>query len=293
MTNRVYVLTVPGERIPPARETTPTDRLGLRDLPARAVQRGPEIRRFVDEETARVTGRFPTPGHRYLRREPDGEFVLVISIPRSESDACIQMEAAGCRFLHEEPSIPFSADGLLTIPQTFQALALGNTVDADLVRRNAGIRGRLASALDRTAEAVPKESLEPVRWMSVDQDPENGTILVTWTPNPPGQPQGWSGGRDHPPLTVGRMMELLAHLPPEMPVEAEGCDCVNYVKGVGLYRLEPDDKDGPRCILVAEPDFYGVLGPSVEERNRRAYLAEQQRRRQTAQSEGEDIKTGV
>ena len=52
----------------------------------------------------------------------------------------------------------------------------------------------------------------------------------------------------------------------EMPVQAEGCDCVNEIKGVGVYRLAPDDEEGPQCILVADNDYYGVLGPSLEER---------------------------
>ena len=54
-----------------------------------------------------------------------------------------------------------------------------------------------------------------------------------------------------------------------MPVQAEGCDCVNEVKGVGVYRLAPDDEGGPQCILVADIDHYGVLGPTLEERSAR------------------------
>ena len=237
MTNRVYGLTVPEERLPPDTEARPTGRPVPSDLPVQAVQRGPGVRQFVEEETSRVTGQSRTPGRRYLRREPGGELVLMLSIPESEEEACDRLEAAGARLLHEEPSMPFSSDGRLTIPHTFQELALGNAVDADFVRRNAGVRRRLARALDRTAEAMPKDALEVSRWMSVDQDPENGSILVTWSANPPGQPRGPGGGRDHPSLTVGQLLELLAQLPPDIPVRAEGCDCVNDVKGVGLYRL--------------------------------------------------------
>ena len=51
-----------------------------------------------------------------------------------------------------------------------------------------------------------------------------------------------------------------------MPVQAEGCDCVNGVKGVGIYRLAPDNKEGPQCILVADNDYYGILGPTPDER---------------------------
>ena len=286
MINRVYGLTVPEERPPPDSETKPTGRPVPSDLPVQAVQRGPGIRRFVEEETSRVTVQSRTPGRRYLRREPGGEPVLMLSVPLSEEETYGRLEAAGDRFLHEEPSIPFSSDEILTIPHTFQELALGNTVDADFVRRNAGVRRHLARVLNCTAGAMPGDVLEDARWMSVDQYPENGSILVTWSANPPGQPRGPGGGREHPPLTVGRLLELLAQLPPDIPVQAEGCDCVNDAKGVGLYRLGPDDRDGPRRILVAGPDFYGVLGPSLDERQRRAYLEEQQRRREAEQGEG-------
>ena len=49
-------------------------------------------------------------------------------------------------------------------------------------------------------------------------------------------------------------------------MQAEGCVCVNKVKGVGIYRLEPDNEEGPQCILVADNDYYGVLGPPLNER---------------------------
>ena len=139
----------------------------------------------------------------------------MLSIPVSEEETCGRLEAAGAMFLHEEPSMPFNSDGTLTIPHTFQELALGNTVDADFVRRNAGVRTRLASALDRAAEAIEtmlEDASGVTRWMSVDQ-----------------------------------LLELLAQLPPDIPVQAEGCGCVNDVKGVGLYRLGPDNRDGPRA----------------------------------------------
>ena len=86
MINRVYVLTVPEERLPPDSETKPTGRPVPSDLPVQAVQRGPGIRQFVEEETSRVTGQSRTPGRRYLRRGPGSEIVLMLSIPVSEEE---------------------------------------------------------------------------------------------------------------------------------------------------------------------------------------------------------------
>ena len=94
----------------------------------------------------------------------------------------------------------------------------------------------------------------------------NGTLLITWARNPGPQPTQQNGGRGLPALTVGELIALLQQLPPDMPVDAEGCDCVNEVKGVGVYRLAPNDTEGPHCILVADNDYYGVLGPSLNER---------------------------
>ena len=105
-----------------------------------------------------------------------------------------------------------------------------------------------------------------MRWMTVTKDETNGTLLISWAQNPSPQPKGQNGGRGLPALSVGELVALLEQLPPDMQVWAEGCDCVNEVKGVGIYRLEPDDKDGPSCILVADNDYYGVLGPTLDER---------------------------
>ena len=52
--------------------------------------------------------------------------------------------------------MPFSSNGTLTISHTFRELVLCNTVDADFVRRDTGVRGRLARALNRTAEAIAR-----------------------------------------------------------------------------------------------------------------------------------------
>ena len=70
-------------------------------------------------------------------------------------------------------------------------------------------------------------------------------------------------------ITVAELIEQLQKLPRDLVVEAEGCDRVNRVRGAGVYRLKPGDTLGPRCILVCDADFYGVLGPSLNERRGR------------------------
>ena len=97
MINRVYGFTVPEERLPPGSDARPTSRPAPSDLPVQVV---PEIRQFVEAETSRVTGRSRTPGRRYLRREPGGELVLMLSVPLSEEETCGRQEAAGTSFLH-------------------------------------------------------------------------------------------------------------------------------------------------------------------------------------------------
>ena len=81
-------------------------------------------------------------------------------------------------------------------------------------------------------------------------------------------------------IGFGVQVALLEQLPPDMPVQAEGCDCVNEVKGVGVYRHGPDDEKGPQCILVADNDYYGVLGPTFDERTATARRAREQARQE-------------
>jgi hypothetical protein len=38
--------------------------------------------------------------------------------------------------------------------------------------------------------------------------------------------------KPEPTLTVAQLIERLSHLDPSLPVEAEGCDCVNRVTGI-------------------------------------------------------------
>ena len=52
-------------------------------------------------------------------------------------------------------------------------------------------------------------------------------------------------------LTVADLIEQLSKLPPNSPVYAEGCDCVNQVRAAASL--------DHGCILVAEPDFHGIL----------------------------------
>ena len=110
MINRVYGLTVPEERLPPGSEARPNSLPAPLDLPVQAIQRDPAIRQFVEAETSEVTGQSRTPRATYLRREPGGELVLMLSISLSEKETCDRLESAGARLLREEPSMPFNRD---------------------------------------------------------------------------------------------------------------------------------------------------------------------------------------
>ena len=68
-------------------------------------------------------------------------------------------------------------------------------------------------------------------------------------------------------MTVAELIAALQELPPHLEVEAEGCDCVNDVRGAGM-RGPGGLATEPRAVIVCEPDFYGILGPSYKERNR-------------------------
>ena len=162
---------------------------------------------------------------------------------------------------------------ILRIPATFQQQTVGRELTPERIRGDGGYRRSLARAILRQAPAVPREAAQPVRWMTATRDESNGTLLITWIRNPSPQPEERNGGRGLPALTVGELIGLLEQLSPDMPVQAEGCDCVNGVKGVGVYRHVPDNEEGPQCILVADIDYYGVLGPTLEERNAASYRA--------------------
>ncbi len=67
-------------------------------------------------------------------------------------------------------------------------------------------------------------------------------------------------------MTVAELIAALQKLPPHLEVEAEGCDCVNDVRGAGMR--VPIGGDAGKAVIVCEPDFYGILGPSYDERIR-------------------------
>ena len=75
-------------------------------------------------------------------------------------------------------------------------------------------------------------------------------------------------------MKVSELIAALQKLPPELEVEAEGCDCVNDVRGAGM-RGPVGIEGGPKAVIVCGPDFYGLLGPSYNERIR-ARRAERQ-----------------
>lgn len=70
-------------------------------------------------------------------------------------------------------------------------------------------------------------------------------------------------------MTVSELIAALQQLPPHLEVEAEGCDCVNDVRGAGM-RGEIGG-DAGKAVIVCGPDFYGILGPSYDERVRARY----------------------
>ena len=70
-------------------------------------------------------------------------------------------------------------------------------------------------------------------------------------------------------MMVSELIAALQALPPDLEVEAEGCDCVNPVRGAG--RRGPIGGDGGRAVIVCGPDFYGIVGPSYGERQRQRY----------------------
>ena len=80
-------------------------------------------------------------------------------------------------------------------------------------------------------------------------------------------------------MTVSELIEQLRKLPQDLEVEAEGCDCVNKIRGAGVYELDDALGIRRRCLLVGKPDFYGILGPSMRDRQRARFREEQARRR--------------
>ena len=282
MTSRVYAIGLQGQEPP-----TPLAALAYgasqeeRSSYWESISRHREqVREFRNSLSAQLTGTDRPPLRSYLHTGQDGTTRLRMSVFETGGDVAAELERAGAEFLYAEDPEP-SVDGqVLRIPATFQHQTLEQGLTPEQVRFDGRSRKGLASAIRRQAPEVPREVTQPVRWMTVTRDETNGTLLITWARNPSPQPTGQDGGRSLSTLSVGELIALLEQLPPDMPVRAEGCDCDNEVKGVGIYRHRPDDEGGPTCILVADNDYYGVLGPTLDERAATARRAREQARRE-------------
>ena len=284
MTSRVYAIGLQDHELPaPPTALAPgasrEERASYRESVSRYRE---QVRVFCDSLAGELTGTNRPPLRSYLDTEQNGATQLRMSVFDFGGEAAAALEKAGAEFLYTEDTEPSVEGQILRIPATFQHQTTGRGLTPEQLRRDGNYRRGLAGAVSRQAPEVPREAAQEVRWLSVTRDETNGTLLITWARNPAPQPEGQDGGRGLPALTVGELIALLEQLPLDMPVEAEGCDCVNEVKGVGVYSLAPDDEQGPRCILVADNDDYGVLGPTFEERNAASYRAREQAKREEA-----------
>ena len=203
---------------------------------------------------------------RVSSRIPNHATELLSALQRG-TDAAAALEKAGAELLYTEDPEPSVYGQILKIPATFQNQTMGQAITPEQIRLEGWASYDLARAILSQAPSVPAEAAQRIRWMSAARDETNGTLLIAWAQNSRPQPKDQDGGRQLPALTAGELTSLLQQLPSDMPVKAEGCDCVNDIKGVGIYRNAPDDKEGPHCILLADADFYGVLGPTIQERN--------------------------
>jgi hypothetical protein len=269
MTSRVYAIGLQGLEppVPPAALAAGASREERASYRESMFRHREQVREFCNSRAAELTGTDRPPLRSYLHTAQDGTPQLRLSVFETGSDAAAALEKAGAELLYTEDPEP-SVDGqTLRIPATFQHQTVGQGLTPEQIRDDGISRKRLAGAIRRQAPGVPREAGEQVRWMTATRDETNGTLLITWSRNPGPQPTAQDGGRGLPALTVGELMALLEQLPPHLPVWAEGCDCVNEVKGAGIYRHGPDNEEGPQCILVADIDYYGVLGPTLTERN--------------------------
>ena len=285
MTSRVYAIGLQGLEppVPPAELGAGASREERASYGESMSKYRQQVREFCNSLSAELTGTSRPPLRSYLHTAQDGTPQLRLSVFESGSDAAAALERAGAEFLHTEDPEPSVEGQVLRIPATFQHQTVGQVLTPEQIRHDGGSRNRLAGTIRRQAPEVPVEAAQQVRWMTATRDETNGTLLITWARNPSPQPTEQDGGRGLPALTVGELITLLEQLPPDMPVWAEGCDCVNEVKGVGVYRLTPDDQEGPQCILVADVDYYGVLGPTLSERNATRHYAKEQARQEEAQ----------
>ena len=284
MTSRVYAIGLQGLEppVPPAALAAGASREERASYSESRFRYREQLREFCNSRAAELTGTDRPPLRSYLHTAQDGTPQLRLSVFETGSDAAAALEKAGAEFLYTEDPEP-SVDGqTLRIPATFQHQTVGQGLTPEQIRDDGISRKRLAGAIRRQASGVPREAGEQVRWMTATRDETNGTLLITWARNPSPQPTEQDGGRGLPALTVGELMALLEQLPPDLPVWAEGCDCVNEVKGAGIYRHGPDNEEGPQCILVADIDYYGVLGPTLTERNATRRRVREQARQEEA-----------
>ena len=251
MTNRVYAFDLQGLELPaspPALGAGASREDRARHREAVSEHRK-QVRTFCDSLAAELADTGRPPLRSYLHAARDGKPLLVMSVFEDRADAEKELEKAGAEFLYTEDPEPSVEGQVLKIPATFQHQTIGQGLTPDQIGRDGISRNKLAGAIRRQVPGVPGEAGQQVRWMTATKDETNGTLLITRARNPSPQPTQQNGGRELPALTLGELIALLQQLPPEMPVEAEGCDCVNEVKGVGVYRLAPDDGGGPHCIL--------------------------------------------
>ena len=282
MTSRVYAIGLQDLEPPlppaaPAAGATQEERASYRESISRHRE---QVRKFCDSLAAELTGTDRPPLRSYLHTAEDDTQQLRVSVFERGTDAAAELEKAGAELLYTEDPEPSVEGQILRIPATFQHQTVGQVLTPEQVTHDGRARNRLAGAIGRQAPDVPAEAAQRVRWLAAARDETNGTLLITWARNPRPQPENQDGGRGLPALTVGELIALLEQLPRDMPVQAEGCDCVNEVKGVGIYRLEPDNEEGPQCILVADNDYYGVLGPAIDERVATARRAQEQARQE-------------
>ena len=236
-----------------------------------------QVREFCNSLAAELTGTDRPPLRSYLHTAQDGTTQLGLSVFETGSDAAAALEKAGAELPYTEDPEPSVEGQTLRIPATFQYQTVGQGLTPEQIRDDGIFRNRLAGAIRRQAPGVPGEAAEQVRWMTATRDETNGTLLITWARNPRPQPTEQYGGRGLPALTVGELMALLEQLLLRTcRCGRRGCDCLNEVKGAGIYRHGPDDEEGPHCILVADIDYYGVLGPTLYERNATARRAREQ-----------------
>ena len=284
MTSRVYAIGLQGLEppVPPAALAAGASREERASYSESMFRHREQVRKFCNSLAAELTGTDRPPLRSYLHTAQDGTPQLRLSVFETGSDAAAALEKAGAEFLYTEDLEPSVEGQILRIPATFQHQAVGQGMTPEQIRNDGISRKRLAGAIRRQALEVPGVAAQQVRWMTATRDETNGRLLITWARNPSPQPTEQDGGRGLPVLTVGELIALLEQLPPDLPVWAEGCDCVNEVKGAGIYRHGPDDEEGPRCILVADIDYYGVLGPTPEERNATRRRAREQARHEEA-----------